>query len=69
MTGYEFHPEAHVDLAEIWELIRADNLDAADRAIGEFCPPFARWFHFPVKATDAPTSPRVHCASFGYANT
>ncbi len=35
MTEYEFHPEARWDLAEIWEDIRADNLDAADRLISE----------------------------------
>jgi plasmid stabilization system protein ParE len=35
MTGYAFHPEALVDLDEICEFIRADNLDAADRVIGE----------------------------------
>ncbi len=35
MTGYDFHPEARSDLAEIWEYIRADNLDAADRVIEE----------------------------------
>lgn len=35
MTGYAFHPEALVDLDEIWEFIRADNLDAADRVIAE----------------------------------
>ncbi len=31
MTGYEFHPDARFDLDEIWEFIRADNVDAADR--------------------------------------
>ncbi|MGD1104886.1 MAG: type II toxin-antitoxin system RelE/ParE family toxin [Terriglobia bacterium] len=35
MTGYDFHPEARFDLNEIWEFIRADNLDAADRMIAE----------------------------------
>jgi plasmid stabilization system protein ParE len=35
MTGYDFHPEARVDLGEIWEFIRADNFDAADRTIAE----------------------------------
>ncbi|MBZ5726056.1 MAG: type II toxin-antitoxin system RelE/ParE family toxin [Acidobacteriia bacterium] len=35
MTGYNFHPEASLDLDEIWEFIRADNLDAADRVIAE----------------------------------
>ena len=35
MTGYDFHPEARADLEEIWEFIRADNLDAADRVVEE----------------------------------
>ena len=35
MTGYDFHPEARFDLDEIWEFIRADSLDAADRTIAE----------------------------------
>jgi toxin ParE1/3/4 len=35
MVGYDFHPEARLDLDEIWEFIRSDNLDAADRLIME----------------------------------
>ena len=35
MTGYDFHPEARIDLDDIWEFIRADSLDAADRMIAE----------------------------------
>lgn len=35
MIEYDFHPEARVDLDEIWEFIRTDNLDAADRMIAE----------------------------------
>jgi plasmid stabilization system protein ParE len=35
MIEYAFHPEARLDLDEIWEFIRADNLDAADRVIAE----------------------------------
>jgi plasmid stabilization system protein ParE len=35
MTGYDFHPEAAVDLDEIWEFIAADNLEAADGVIGD----------------------------------
>ena len=31
MTGFRFHPKAYDDLAEIWEYIAADNLEAADR--------------------------------------
>ena len=32
MTGYALHPEARFDLDEVWEFIRADNLDAAAQA-------------------------------------
>ncbi len=35
MTGYAFHPEALVDLDQIWEFIGKNNLDAADRVIAE----------------------------------
>jgi plasmid stabilization system protein ParE len=35
MIGYDFHPEARLDIDEIWEFIGADNLDAADRLITE----------------------------------
>ena len=35
MNGYKLHPEAYTDLAEIWEYIAADNLDAADRVLQE----------------------------------
>jgi plasmid stabilization system protein ParE len=35
MIGYDFHPEARLDLDEIWEFIRSDNLDAADRVIAD----------------------------------
>jgi plasmid stabilization system protein ParE len=31
MRGYEFHPEARIDLHEIWDYIAEDNTDAADR--------------------------------------
>jgi plasmid stabilization system protein ParE len=35
MNGYAFHPEARLDLDVIWEFIRAENLDAADRVVAE----------------------------------
>jgi toxin ParE1/3/4 len=35
VSGYEFHPEARLDLDEIWEFIRKDSLDSADRVIAE----------------------------------
>jgi plasmid stabilization system protein ParE len=35
MIAYGFHPEALLDLDEIWEFIRGDNLEAADRLIAD----------------------------------
>ena len=35
MTGYVFHPEAEIDLDEIWEYISAENARAADRVIAD----------------------------------
>ena len=35
MTGYDFHPEAAIDLDEIWDFIAVDSLDAADNVIEE----------------------------------
>jgi plasmid stabilization system protein ParE len=35
MSDFAFHPEAFTDLTEIWEFIAEDNVDAADRVIGE----------------------------------
>jgi len=37
MSGFVLHPEALVDLNEIWEFIAADNLEAADRVLEEIC--------------------------------
>ncbi|HXB73939.1 MAG TPA: hypothetical protein VNY05_37210 [Candidatus Acidoferrales bacterium] len=33
MIAYDYHPEARLDLDEIWEFIREVNLAAADRLI------------------------------------
>lgn len=35
MSGYDFHPEAAIDLEKVWDFIANDNLDAADRVIAE----------------------------------
>ncbi|MGB9488535.1 MAG: type II toxin-antitoxin system RelE/ParE family toxin [Terriglobia bacterium] len=35
MTSCDFHPEAAVDLGEIWDFIAQDNLDAADKVIAD----------------------------------
>jgi plasmid stabilization system protein ParE len=31
VTGFDFHPEAERDLAEIWDFIAEDSPDAADK--------------------------------------
>jgi plasmid stabilization system protein ParE len=47
MTGYDFHPEARFDLDEIWEFIRADNLNAADQTIAEILSAIRTLVSFP----------------------
>jgi plasmid stabilization system protein ParE len=47
MTDYDFHPEARLDLDEIWEFIRADNLYAADRVIADILDRVGRLVAFP----------------------
>ena len=69
MTGYDFHPEARLDLDEIWEFISADSLHAADRMIAGFWQPLTLLRPFLIGATNALTSPRGLCASFWCANT
>lgn len=54
MTGFAFHPEALLDLDEIWEFIRADNLDAADRVIAEVLSSIAALVPFPGKGHRRP---------------
>jgi plasmid stabilization system protein ParE len=49
MTGYDFHPEAALDLDEIWEFIADNslNLDAADRVIAEILAVLDKLVPFP----------------------
>jgi toxin ParE1/3/4 len=35
MTKYDFHPEAAIDLDEIWGFIAEHDLDAADKVIAD----------------------------------
>jgi plasmid stabilization system protein ParE len=35
VSRYSFHPEASVDLDEVWAFIAADNLAAADKVVGK----------------------------------
>ena len=55
MIAYEFHPEARLDLDEIWEFISDDNLDAADRLIAEILDRIHALVRFRIKATDVET--------------
>ena len=54
MTGYDFHPEARLDLDEIWEYIRADNIDAADRVIAEILSAIRGLVRFPNQGHKRP---------------
>jgi toxin ParE1/3/4 len=54
MTGHDFHPQARVDLDEIWEFIRADNLDAADRMIAEILSAIHALVRFPNQGHKRP---------------
>jgi plasmid stabilization system protein ParE len=60
MTGCDFHPEAALDLDEIWEYIAADNLNAADEAIAavlaalDKLPPFPNQGHKRPDLTSRP---------------
>ena len=54
MTGYALHPEARFDLDKIWEFIRADNLDAADRMIAEILAAIAALVPFPAQGHRRP---------------
>lgn len=54
MTGYDFHPEALLDLDEIWEFIRADNLDAADLLLAEILSAIRALVPFPSKGRRRP---------------
>jgi len=54
MTAYSFHPEARVDLDEIWEFIRTDNLAAADRMIAEILSAIRVLVSFPAQGHRRP---------------
>ncbi len=60
MIAYDFHPQARLDLDEIWEFIRGENLAAADRLIAEILEaidalvPFPRRGHRRLDLTSRP---------------
>jgi plasmid stabilization system protein ParE len=54
MITYGFHPEARLDLDEIWEFIGADNVEAADRIITEILRAIDALVQFPQKGHRRP---------------
>jgi plasmid stabilization system protein ParE len=54
VTGYDFHPEALIDLDEIWEFIAADSIEAADRVVSEVLEAVARIVPFAHRGFERP---------------
>ncbi len=69
MTGYDFHPEAALDLDEIWEFIAEANLDAADRVIVDILAALDKLLPFPNQALNVQTSPRGPYGLHEYVST
>jgi len=54
MSGFAFHPDAYADLESIWDYIAAENLDAADRVIGEIFDAIQALVRFPHQGHHRP---------------
>jgi plasmid stabilization system protein ParE len=54
MTGYDFHPEAVIDLDDIWEFIARDNLEAADRVVEGILAALDKLVAFPRQGHERP---------------
>ena len=54
MNKFVLHPEAYADLNEIWEYIAGDNLDAADRVVGEIYESLTSLIRFPHQGHSRP---------------
>ena len=54
MSFYAFHPEAFIDLDEIWEFVAAENLDAADRLVAEISEAVLQLVAFPHQGHHRP---------------
>lgn len=74
MIAYALHPEARFDLDEIWEYIRADNIDTADRVVNDILSAIRALVPFPHtghRRSDLTSRPlrfiRVHDYLIAYA--
>lgn len=54
MSGYEFHPEALLDLDEIWDFIGVNSPDAADRVTAEILDAIRELIPFPNRGYRRP---------------
>jgi toxin ParE1/3/4 len=54
MSGYAFHPEAALDLAEIWDFIAQDSIDSADRVIEQISDTVRTLEQFPHQGNQRP---------------
>jgi toxin ParE1/3/4 len=54
MTGYDFHPEAALDLDEIWDFIADGSLDAADKVIADILASIDALVPFPYQGHKRP---------------
>ena len=66
MSGYVLHPEAYIDIDELWEFIAQDNLDAADRVREEIYETLQALIPFPIRDTGDLISPPDPCDSRKY---
>jgi toxin ParE1/3/4 len=54
MSGYDFHPEAAIDLDEIWNFIAEENVEAADNAIAAILASIDALVSFPNQGRKRP---------------
>jgi plasmid stabilization system protein ParE len=54
MSGVSLHPEALLDLDEIWEFVAQENIEAADRLISEIFGAFDALALFPHQGHHRP---------------
>jgi len=62
MSGFVLHPDAFLDLDDIWEFIAADNLNAADRVLEEIHETIRALVPFPQQVIPVPILLRGPCA-------
>ena len=63
MSGYALHLDAFNDLDDIWKFIASDNIDAADRVIGEIFDAVGALVLFPHQG-HRPTGPHARPDTF-----